>query len=509
MKKILKKNRGITLITLVITIIVLLILVGVTISMISGENGILNQAIKAKEVTIKSQALEAAQLAYMSSQKVNQGEKENTIISKAIEDLVEKQGYTIYTHSLDAQTIKNIKYMLNGGEIEETKIKRQNSMDIALSTEVETTNNYEYYIQIDKKYYLLTMNSNEVSIGDTEVDINGLKNGDEESVTEVISNNTSVATVVLNDEKTNITITGISVGETTITTRTNLGKTLSLKVIVTNEATGITISSTEGDSIEEGSTTTLTSTLSPIDASDSSITWTVGDSNIARLSNTKTTVTNGTASVVVTGLSKGTTTITAMSSSGITQTYDLTVERKILTLFYYDRSEDDSGKNERFEIKYKEGMTWQEWINSKYNEDSWTIDGDKIVSSKLVSIQYKDSVREINIVNASEVIQNNYGYIVYNSNLYKISLKEGEKLAVVHAGEMPSKIQLIIYKEGTIWEEWINSEYNNNGWTITGNNIKTSMMSDPGTSAEGNTIIDKSEVIQECIYIVVGKLLYK
>lgn len=40
----LKKNGGITLIALVITIIVLLILAGVSIAMISGENGILNRA---------------------------------------------------------------------------------------------------------------------------------------------------------------------------------------------------------------------------------------------------------------------------------------------------------------------------------------------------------------------------------------------------------------------------------------------------------------------------------
>ena len=39
-----KRQKGITLIALVITIIVLLILVGVTITMLTGENGILNQA---------------------------------------------------------------------------------------------------------------------------------------------------------------------------------------------------------------------------------------------------------------------------------------------------------------------------------------------------------------------------------------------------------------------------------------------------------------------------------
>ena len=55
----LKENKGITLIALVITIIVLLILAGVTIAMLTGENGILSQASKAKEETEKAQANEA------------------------------------------------------------------------------------------------------------------------------------------------------------------------------------------------------------------------------------------------------------------------------------------------------------------------------------------------------------------------------------------------------------------------------------------------------------------
>ena len=46
-----KKDKGITLIALVITIIVLLILAGVSIAMLTGENGILSQAQKASEQT--------------------------------------------------------------------------------------------------------------------------------------------------------------------------------------------------------------------------------------------------------------------------------------------------------------------------------------------------------------------------------------------------------------------------------------------------------------------------
>lgn len=45
-----KDNKGITLIALVITIIVLLILAGITIAMLTGENGILSNATKSKAV---------------------------------------------------------------------------------------------------------------------------------------------------------------------------------------------------------------------------------------------------------------------------------------------------------------------------------------------------------------------------------------------------------------------------------------------------------------------------
>ena len=47
----LMKNRGITLIALVVTIIVILILAGISISMLTGQNGILNRAANAKEKT--------------------------------------------------------------------------------------------------------------------------------------------------------------------------------------------------------------------------------------------------------------------------------------------------------------------------------------------------------------------------------------------------------------------------------------------------------------------------
>ena len=64
MKTRLKTNKGITLIALVITIIVLLILAGVSIAMLTGENGILTQAQKAGEQTDIGKEKEAIALAY-------------------------------------------------------------------------------------------------------------------------------------------------------------------------------------------------------------------------------------------------------------------------------------------------------------------------------------------------------------------------------------------------------------------------------------------------------------
>ena len=58
-----RNNKGITLIALVITIIVLLILAGVSIAMLTGQNGILTQANNAGTQTREADIKEAIALA--------------------------------------------------------------------------------------------------------------------------------------------------------------------------------------------------------------------------------------------------------------------------------------------------------------------------------------------------------------------------------------------------------------------------------------------------------------
>ena len=83
-----KKQRGITLIALVITIIVLLILAGVSISMLTGDNGILTQAQNAKEETEKAGIIEDLKLKILDKQM--DGEP---IYKEDIEKILKDSGY--------------------------------------------------------------------------------------------------------------------------------------------------------------------------------------------------------------------------------------------------------------------------------------------------------------------------------------------------------------------------------------------------------------------------------
>lgn len=57
-----KNEKGITLIALVITVIVLLILAGVAIATLTGENGILSKTDTAKQETTKQEVKEKVQV---------------------------------------------------------------------------------------------------------------------------------------------------------------------------------------------------------------------------------------------------------------------------------------------------------------------------------------------------------------------------------------------------------------------------------------------------------------
>ena len=68
-----KKEKGITLIALVVTIVVLLILAGISIAMLTGENGVISQAKNAKEATEQAKVEELVTVAIGSVISKNNG----------------------------------------------------------------------------------------------------------------------------------------------------------------------------------------------------------------------------------------------------------------------------------------------------------------------------------------------------------------------------------------------------------------------------------------------------
>ena len=84
------KEKGITLIALVITIIVLLILAGVAIATLTGDNGILTKAVSSKEETDIAETKEQIKLEIMGNLN-DEGKYTNTDVVKAVKKITGKQ----------------------------------------------------------------------------------------------------------------------------------------------------------------------------------------------------------------------------------------------------------------------------------------------------------------------------------------------------------------------------------------------------------------------------------
>ncbi|MBR2289771.1 MAG: hypothetical protein IJ867_04025 [Clostridia bacterium] len=111
-----KNKKGITLIALIITIIVLLILAGISISLVVGDNGVLTRTQEASEKTGKASAVEDVELAY------------TAVLAKYYEESVDNVGLDKYEYinesrlsaeveSHGAGTIRNFRKDEATGEI--------------------------------------------------------------------------------------------------------------------------------------------------------------------------------------------------------------------------------------------------------------------------------------------------------------------------------------------------------------------------------------------------------
>lgn len=167
-KKSQKASNGITLIALVITIIVLLILAGISISMLSGDNGLLNRTTEARERTIHANVFEQLQLeelAYLTDKSTSRDTstligylQSKSIIGNEIEEDTGKYQVNVTKLLGSKQSLGNgdatseLKdvYMLekqnvSSGSIVNTKVATTQPIRIAATTTSQVTYKVVYY----------------------------------------------------------------------------------------------------------------------------------------------------------------------------------------------------------------------------------------------------------------------------------------------------------------------------------------------------------------------------
>ncbi len=106
LEKTFKRNKGITLIALVVTIIVLLILAGISIAMLTGQNGILNRATDAKNTTETTQVDEQVKLSVAEALSNGLGTITEDNLKKALDSNVGSGKYELTGDAVNGWTIK-------------------------------------------------------------------------------------------------------------------------------------------------------------------------------------------------------------------------------------------------------------------------------------------------------------------------------------------------------------------------------------------------------------------
>ena len=105
----LKEKQGITLIALIITIIVLLILAGVSIAMLTGDNGILTRTKSSKQISEIAGIKEEIKTEIIAEQAGNEG----NISESALKTILEKYGTINYLiHAFEKLSYEDDKAIL-------------------------------------------------------------------------------------------------------------------------------------------------------------------------------------------------------------------------------------------------------------------------------------------------------------------------------------------------------------------------------------------------------------
>lgn len=136
-----RRDKGITLIALIVTIIILLILAGVTINLVTGQNGIINRAKATKEITTSAQDLEKINMCIMASY----DESGILNIEQLKANIKNELEVDATGDSFPLTVIKNGKtYTINEDGSVETSGEANDDKQVAVRTSDFTSKNFEF-----------------------------------------------------------------------------------------------------------------------------------------------------------------------------------------------------------------------------------------------------------------------------------------------------------------------------------------------------------------------------
>ena len=212
-----KKENGITLIALVITIIVLLILAGVSIAMLTGQNGILTQANNAKVEQSHGAVKEGISLAYNEYQiEINTASNEKIASTKTVTIKGEEEkALASYSSFLD---FLNSKGYIKEGTTDVLNVEKLTGGKQALGNGVDTDvykiekqdNNYvvNYYDNEGTPEEIWSIANNQSSADNVEINITRTNLPNDQNVVEallivdkVLQNGSEIQTINVTEEE--------------------------------------------------------------------------------------------------------------------------------------------------------------------------------------------------------------------------------------------------------------------------------------------------------------------
>ena len=224
-------TAGITLVALVVTIVVLLILAGITIVYVLGDNGVFNKASKAKVETELAKMEEQAGIIYADKFIEKQSGQIDSISNKDIIDELINKGNQIEIRSTGEASITGI-------SVNPTTVKIGQSQTATIKVSLKSSDNGDgnsYYAVVDGKYYKINFSNSQLTIEREATTLDKDTTEAETIEIETGYDTTIITNAQINQTEKTIEITsGTSYGNTTITVKYG-DKTATCNITVMDE----------------------------------------------------------------------------------------------------------------------------------------------------------------------------------------------------------------------------------------------------------------------------------